>query len=133
MDSIVSGKYALPPQLKSVQALSGFRVHLVFADGVEREIDLEPCLRGPIFDPSRADPKLFAAVQIDEVGDTICWPNGADIAPEILYYRGKPPWIKKTKVSIPPRRVLKHRIAKSTSHRKTKTRALVAKPKRQSM
>ena len=50
-----------------------------------REIDLDPYLWGPVFEPLRADPKLFRAVRIYPQGETIYWPNGADIAPETLY------------------------------------------------
>jgi hypothetical protein len=97
MDPIVRSDYPLPPRLLAVKIISGFTVHLTYANGVEREIDLEPHLQGPIFEPIRNDPALFAQVQIDEVGDTICWPNGADIAPETLYYEGEPPWVAKSK------------------------------------
>ncbi len=118
MDPIVRSPYPLPPRLRIVKIVAGFTVHLTYADGVEREIDLEPYLHGPIFDPIRNDPKLFAAIQIDEVGDTIGWPNGADIAPETLYYQGDPPWVAKPKPTRParkpiPPKPLKRRTARA--------------------
>ncbi|MGB6000271.1 MAG: DUF2442 domain-containing protein [Thermoanaerobaculia bacterium] len=44
---------------------------------------------GPVFEPLR-DPDYFAQVSIDEFG-VICWPNGADLAPDALYRRLKGP------------------------------------------
>ena len=58
-------------------------MHFTFWDGTESDIDLDPYLHGPIFEPLRREPALFAAMYLD--GDTIAWPNGADIAPETLY------------------------------------------------
>ena len=95
MDPIVRSPYPMPPRLRKVKIVSGYTVHLTYVDGFEREIDLEPYLHGEIFDPIRQDAALFASIQIDDVGDTICWPNGADIAPETLYYEGEPPWAAK--------------------------------------
>jgi hypothetical protein len=118
MESIVRSTFPLPPRLRSVKIVSGFTVHLTYADGVEREIDLESYLHGPIFDPIRNDPQLFASVQIDEVGDTICWSNGADIAPETLYYEGDPPWVAKPK----PARALHRRIVRKTIKRRAARR-----------
>ena len=43
-------------RIRAVTPLSGFRVRLGFTDGSEREIDLQPYLRGPIFEPLRRDP-----------------------------------------------------------------------------
>lgn len=80
------------PRVSAVKLLGGFKVHITFKDGKEREIDLEPHIWGPVFEPIRNDPKMFAAVRVDEETDTIAWPNGADIAPETLYYEGEPPW-----------------------------------------
>ena len=55
-----------------------------FDDGVERTIDFEPILVGPLFGPLR-DPKLFQQVRIDPNLGTLVWPNGADIDPSVLY------------------------------------------------
>ncbi len=53
------------------------------------EIDLSARLFGPVFEPLK-DPKLFAQVQIDDFG-VICWPTGADLAPDALYEALKGP------------------------------------------
>jgi hypothetical protein len=92
MSIIAHPKYPDLAGVRSVRLLTGFRVHITFTDGVERELDLEPHLYGPIFEPLRRNPELFAAVFVDPIGQTLAWPNGADIAPETLYYEGDPPW-----------------------------------------
>lgn len=46
-------------------------------------IDLSSELYGPVFEPLR-DKSAFEQVQIDEFG-VVCWPNGADLAPEVIY------------------------------------------------
>lgn len=67
----------------SVTPLEGFRLHVVFSDGVEGEVDLSERLFGPVFEPLQ-DPNAFDQVTIDEFG-VVCWPNGADIAPDALH------------------------------------------------
>jgi Protein of unknown function (DUF2442) len=42
-------------------------------------------LFGPIFEPLQ-DPSFFSKVTVDEFG-AVCWPNGADLAPDALYER----------------------------------------------
>jgi hypothetical protein len=54
-----------------------------FADGTSGIVDLSQRLFGPVFEPLR-DPALFSQVAVDEYG-AICWPNGADLAPDALY------------------------------------------------
>lgn len=66
-----------------VRALPGFRLHIVFENGVTGELDMSQELIGPVFEPLR-DPDYFATVFVDEIG-AICWPNGVDIAPDALY------------------------------------------------
>jgi hypothetical protein len=68
-----------------VEVLHDNVVRLRFADGVEKAIDLAPYLHGPIFAEIRSDPARFAEVRVDPDAGTIVWPNGADLAPDVLY------------------------------------------------
>jgi hypothetical protein len=60
-------------------------VHLRFDGGSERTLDLEPYLHGPVFERVRTDPEFFGAVRVDSDAGTIAWPNGTDLAPDVLY------------------------------------------------
>ena len=60
-----------------------YRIWVVFADGANGEVDLEPDLWGEVGAPLRS-PALFAQVALDEAG-TLAWPNGFDIAPDVLH------------------------------------------------
>ena len=82
-------------RISSVHMLDGFRVRLTFTDGSTRNIDLEPFLNGPIFQPVRENPELFRTVHVDEELGTIVWDNGADICPDVLYHDRTPEaWTK---------------------------------------
>ena len=72
-------------RIRSVEALGGFVLRLLFDDGTVREIDLEAELWGPVFEPLRKDPQLFRQVRVDEELGTIVWPNGADLDPDVLH------------------------------------------------
>jgi hypothetical protein len=61
--------------------------------GSAREIDLDPYLQGPLLEPIRRSRTLFASVYVDPDTETLTWPNGADIDPDVLYYDGNPPWV----------------------------------------
>ena len=80
-------------RVKGVEVLDGFKVRLTFTDKSKKVIDLDAYLHGPVFEPIRADPKLFRAVSVDEEAGTIVWPNGADIDPDVLYLGLKPAWM----------------------------------------
>ena len=125
MEIIRHPKYPDLVGVRSVKPLNGFRVHIVFTDDTEREVDLEPYLWGPIFEPIRNDPQLFAAVTVDECGDTICWPNGADIAPETLYYEDDPPWAQEH----PPIKATSRRIAPKPARRQASLHKVRARAK----
>jgi hypothetical protein len=47
--------------------------------------DLSGMLKGPIFEPLR-DPVFLSRGSLDEETRTLTWPNGADVAPEYLYF-----------------------------------------------
>jgi len=77
-------------RVQEAEPLEGFQVRLRFADGTQREVDLEPYLRGPVFEPIRRDMRVFRSVKVKE--GTIAWDNGADIDPDVLYYGLTPAW-----------------------------------------
>jgi hypothetical protein len=79
-------------RVRAVEPLEGFRVRLEFEDGTQKEIDLEPYLHGPIFEPIRRDMSVFRSVKVEE--GTIAWENGVDIDPDVLYYGLTPAWME---------------------------------------
>jgi hypothetical protein len=70
-------------RVKRVRPQEGYRLFVEFEDGVHGEVDLSGRLFGPVFEPLR-DPDFFAEVSVDEYG-AVCWPNGADLAPDALH------------------------------------------------
>lgn len=76
--------------ITSVRPIGGFVVELGFEDGTVKQVDLEPYLTGPVFEPVRRDAEYFRSVRIDPELGTIVWPNGADIDPQVLRYGLRP-------------------------------------------
>ena len=66
-----------------VKPLQDARLEITFSDGTNGIISLKDRLFGPVFEPLK-DPGTFGEVRLDEFG-VICWPNGADLAPDALY------------------------------------------------
>ena len=56
---------------------------LQFSDGCNATVDLRPLLSGAVFEPL-LDPAMVAQFALDPVCKTVCWPNGADLAPEAI-------------------------------------------------
>ncbi|HEX9292017.1 MAG TPA: DUF2442 domain-containing protein [Anaeromyxobacteraceae bacterium] len=77
-------------RIRSVRPLEGFTVELTLTDGSMRVVDLDPYLRGPVFEPLRRDPSVFRAVRVDDELGTIVWPNGADVDPDVLIEGRRP-------------------------------------------
>lgn len=68
------------------QYKEGYRLYVRFSDGKGAEIDLVTIINsGPIFEALK-DINYFQKVSIHPELKTLCWPNGADIAPETLYH-----------------------------------------------
>jgi Protein of unknown function (DUF2442) len=60
-----------------------YRLRIEFDDGISGIIDLSDELTGEVFEPLR-DEALFRQVTVDDYG-AVCWPNGADLAPDAIY------------------------------------------------
>ena len=68
--------------------LGDYTLKLAFEDGKKGKIDLKDYAnQGGVFS-KLADLKYFKRVYVNKEAGTICWPNGADIAPERLYEIG---------------------------------------------
>ena len=73
-----------------VRVLGRYVLEITFDTGEVKMIDLEPDLKGEIFEPLKADYSLFCQVRVDPDSATIVWPNGADYSPRTLYAESKP-------------------------------------------
>jgi hypothetical protein len=69
------------------RVVEGYRVRLSFEDGVTGELDLSEIIRFEGVFESLRDPKTFATLAVSPELGTICWPNGADLDPDVLYAR----------------------------------------------
>ena len=68
-----------------VQPTQDYRLRLRFEDGEEGEVDIAAMIRFEgIFAPLK-DLAEFLKVRVDPELGTICWPNGADLDPDVLY------------------------------------------------
>jgi hypothetical protein len=73
--------------VRDVEVLSHYQLRLTFSDGLVGDVDLSHLEhRDGVFTPLH-DPAFFAQVRVDPEIGTITWPNGADLAPEVLYER----------------------------------------------
>ena len=87
-----------PVRIRAATPLEGFKVHLEFTDNTTKDIDLQPYLHGPIFEPIRNDPRLFQSMKVDPHMGTVVWENGADIDPDVLYQGLTPAWMEEQPV-----------------------------------
>ena len=76
----------MPLHIKKAAYLKDYTVEVTFSDGRKGTVDLRDALRGPMFEVLR-DKAMFAGLRVDEELETIVWPNGADLAPEYVYFR----------------------------------------------
>jgi hypothetical protein len=68
-----------------VKPLKGHRLHIRFEDGVAGDVDVTRLIRlDGVFAPLKQT-KRFAEVFLDPELGTVCWPNGADLDPVVLY------------------------------------------------
>ena len=70
-----------------VEVLGHYRLRLTFSDGLVGDVDLSHLAeREGVFTPYQ-DPAFFAQVRVDPEIGTVTWPNGVDLAPEVLHDR----------------------------------------------
>jgi hypothetical protein len=70
-----------------VEALSGFRLRVAFADGLAGVVDMSALVHSPeagVFAALR-DPSLFAQVALDYGYGAVSWPGELDLAPDAMH------------------------------------------------
>ena len=72
--------------VKKVKAINDYKLELVFENKETRIFDVKPYLDTGLFKKLR-DKNLFKMVKI--AYDTIEWPEGIDLDPEVLYEKSK--------------------------------------------
>ncbi len=78
------------PRIAEARYVKDYTIHVRFSDGAEGDVDLREELHGEIFEPLK-DPRLFRQFCVHAEFHALCWPNGADIAPEFLYEKVRIP------------------------------------------
>ena len=74
-------------EITEARPQEGHRIWLRFDDGAEGVVDLAALVPFVgIFEPLR-DQARFEDMRLDPELGTICWPNGADLDPLVLYAR----------------------------------------------
>ena len=72
--------------VRNAKYLEDYKIEVEFSDGKKGIVDLSDELYGKVFEPLK-DKKLFSKIKVDKDLETVTWENGADLAPEYLYYK----------------------------------------------
>ena len=72
--------------IKEAQYLGDYRIAVTFNNGQAGIADLSDALQGGVFEALK-DKNEFAKLSVDAELETIAWPNGADLAPEFVYFQ----------------------------------------------
>ncbi len=74
-------------EVRSAEYVDEYKIKILFSTGESKIVDLSNDLNGEIFEPLKKKEYFKTFCFNSEIG-TICWDNGADIAPEYLYKLG---------------------------------------------
>jgi hypothetical protein len=66
--------------------LHDYVVEVTFNNGRKGLADLSEALKGQVFEPLK-EIAQFSRFKVDEELETITWENGADLAPEYIYFQ----------------------------------------------
>jgi hypothetical protein len=77
-------------RITHVEYVSGYQLKLTFSNKETKIVDLAEKMKHAkgVFVPLK-DVEFFKQVVIDDCQLSICWPNGADICPDVLYEMGR--------------------------------------------
>jgi hypothetical protein len=86
-------------EVTRVEYVEGYKIRVFFNNGECGDVDLKDSLWGPMFEPLK-EIAAFQRFTVSEVLHTLCWENGADLAPEFLYEK----MVEQASAAAAPRR-----------------------------
>ena len=72
--------------ITSAKHIENYKLNISFSNGKQGIADLKNVLNGPIFEPLKNE-ENFVQFIVDAQLGTIVWSNGADLAPEFVYFQ----------------------------------------------
>lgn len=72
--------------ITNAKYIEDYKIEVSFNNGRKGVADLSGSLKGSVFEPLK-DKEFFSAFIVDEELDTIVWKNGADLAPEYIFFQ----------------------------------------------
>ena len=72
--------------IKNARYVDDYKIEVWFNNGRKGTADLSESLTGEMFEPLR-EKSLFSRFHVDEELETIVWQNGADLAPEYIFFQ----------------------------------------------
>jgi hypothetical protein len=72
--------------ITNARYLEDYKVEVSFNNGRKGIADLADALKGAMFEPLK-NKSVFSRLVVDKELDTIVWSNGADLAPEYIYFQ----------------------------------------------
>jgi hypothetical protein len=75
-------------RVTSVSYKGGRRLEVSFDDGLARELDFHADWTGYLEPLNRDD--FLAQVSVDQIAQTLCWPDNIDLDPEVLHGEYEP-------------------------------------------
>lgn len=77
-------------RIKKVEYLENYKLKICFSDNSIKIVNLEEWIRnGKGYLLPLKKTEYFKKVRVDDWQYTICWPNGADFCPDVLYEMGE--------------------------------------------
>lgn len=77
-------------RIKNFEHVGDYKLKLLFSDDKTKIVDFKDWIdEGGVYLLPLKNMLYFKKVQIDEFNYSICWPNGADFSPDVLYEIGQ--------------------------------------------
>jgi len=70
----------------SAEYIEDYKIEILFNNGSKGVVNLDDTLNGTIFNELR-DKSEFKKFEVNADLETVVWSNGADLAPEYLYFQ----------------------------------------------